>query len=76
MLGLETQHCSNISAASHPDVIQVVKTHASWQQRQGSGGSWKPWGHRCDALAELLPSDPVAACFAMQQPNYYGCLRM
>lgn len=63
-----------ISAAAHPDVIQVVKTYCFGSNTKvvvvpENGGVTD-----AQALTELLAGDPQAACFYMQQPNYYGCL--
>ena len=55
-------------------MIQVVKTYCFGSNAKvvvvpETGGVTD-----ADALAELLAADPQAACFYMQQPNYYGCL--
>ena len=61
-----------LSATTHPDVIQVVKTYCF-----GSGAEVvivpeKDGVTDVDALKDLL--DDKAACFYVQQPNYYGNL--
>lgn len=63
-----------ISAASHPDVIQVVKTYCFGSNTKVVVVPEADGVTDAQALAELLAADPQAACFYMQQPNYYGCL--
>ena len=63
-----------ISAASHPDVIQVVKTYCFGSNTKVVVVPEADGVTDADALAELLAADPQASCFYMQQPNYYGCL--
>lgn len=63
-----------VSAAVNPQVIQVIQTYCF-----GSGAPMVlvPASQgRTDlqALKDLLEQDPQAACFYVQQPNYYGCL--
>ena len=63
-----------ISAASHPDVIQVVKTYCFGSNAKVVVVPEADGVTDAEALAELLAADPQASCFYMQQPNYYGCL--
>jgi len=61
-----------ISATAHPDVIETVRTYCTAAGTQleivpSKGGKTDP-----AALKALL--DDTAACFLLQQPNYYGLL--
>ena len=61
-----------VSGATHPGVVQVMKTYSF-----GSGNSLtvipaKDGVTDLDALKEALDNDPEAACFYLQQPNFYG----
>ena len=63
-----------ISAASHPDVIQVVKTYCFGSNAKVVVVPEADGVTDAEALRQLLADDPQAACFYVQQPNYYGCL--
>ena len=61
-----------VSAAAHPGVVKVMQTYCF-----GSGTKLvvipsKDGVTDIDALKEALDNDPEAACFYLQQPNFYG----
>lgn len=61
-----------ISETVNPAVIRVIKTYCFGSNTKvvmvpEKGGVTDP-----EALKELLRGDPQAACFYVQQPNYYG----
>lgn len=61
-----------VSAAAHPGVVKVMQTYCF-----GSGTKLvvipsKDGLTDMDALKEALENDPEAACFYLQQPNFYG----
>lgn len=63
-----------LSAAAHPDVIQVVKTYCFGSDTKVVLVPETDGVTDVEALETMLANDPQAACFYMQQPNYYGCL--
>ena len=63
-----------ISATSHPDVIQVVKTYCFGSNTKVVVVPEADGVTDSAALQSLLADDPAAACFFVQQPNFYGCL--
>ncbi len=63
-----------LSAAANPDVIQVVKTYCFGSDTKVVLVPETDGVTDMEALETMLANDPQAACFYMQQPNYYGCL--
>lgn len=63
-----------ISAAANPQVIQVVKTYCFGSSTDVVTVPEKDGATDQDALKALLEADPQAACFYVQQPNYYGII--
>ena len=61
-----------LSATTHPQVIEVVKTYCFGSGAQVVMVPEKDGVTDADALRELL--DDTASCFYVQQPNYYGNL--
>lgn len=67
------RHKACVSAAVHPEMLEVLKTYCYGSDTDlvivpARQGMTDP-----DALAEAL-QDPEIACFLMQQPNFYGCI--
>lgn len=67
------RHKACVSAAVHPEMLEVLKTYCYGSDTDlvivpARQGVTDP-----DALAEAL-QDPEIACFLMQQPNFYGCI--
>ena len=61
-----------VSETTHPNVIQVMKTYCFGSDTKlvivpASGGLTD-----MEELEQLLKEDPSAACFYVQQPNFYG----
>ena len=61
-----------VSAAANPGVIEVIKTYCFGSNTKVVIVPEKDGVTDADALKELMGSDPQAACFYVQQPNYYG----
>ena len=61
-----------LSATTHPQVTEVVKTYCFGSGAQVVMVPEKDGVTDADALRELM--DGTAACFYVQQPNYYGNL--
>ena len=59
-----------LSATTHPQVIQVVKTYCFGSGAEVAVIPEKDGVTDQEALKEML--DDKAACFYVQQPNYYG----
>ena len=57
--------CKSGRYRGHEDILL-------WQQYKGCYGSGKDGVTDGAALEEMLKADPQAACFYVQQPNYYG----
>jgi glycine dehydrogenase subunit 1 len=63
-----------VSSAAHPDTIRTMRTYAF-----GANTEIRlvPTANRATdaaALKEMLEEDNTAACFYLQQPNYYGTI--
>jgi glycine dehydrogenase subunit 1 len=64
-----------VSETAHPQIIQTIKTYCF-----GSGAAVKIVPAREDGttdlgkLQELLAGDAAAACFYLQNPNFYGLI--
>lgn len=63
-----------LSAAANPDVIRVVQTYCFGSDTPVVIVPEADGVTDLNALETMLANDPQAACFYMQQPNYYGCL--
>lgn len=63
-----------VSAAAHPGVIQVIKTYCFGSNAKVVTVPEKDGVTDAKALEDMIKADPQAACFYVQQPNYYGCL--
>lgn len=63
-----------VSEAAHPDTIRTVRTYAFGADTQVCLVPLKNGVTDSDALKELLAQDNTAACFYLQQPNYFGNL--
>ena len=63
-----------ISAAANPGVIEVMKTYCFGSNTKVVMVPEKDGVTDGAALEEMLKADPQAACFYVQQPNYYGNL--
>ena len=61
-----------ISAAANPVVIEVMKTYCFGSNTKVVMVPEKDGVTDGAALEEMLKADPQAACFYVQQPNYYG----
>ena len=61
-----------ISATTHPDVIETVRTYCDGAGTELIVVPAKDGVTDISALSELLNSD--TSCFLVQQPNYYGIL--
>ena len=61
-----------ISAAANPGVIEVMKTYCFGSNTKVVMVPEKDGVTDGAALEEMLKADPQAACFYVQQPNYYG----
>lgn len=61
-----------ISAAANPGVIEVIKTYCFGSNTEVVIVPAKDGVTDQEALEEMLKADPQAACFYVQQPNYYG----
>lgn len=61
-----------ISATANPGVIEVMKTYCFGSNTKVVMVPEKDGVTDAAALEELLKADPQAACFYVQQPNYYG----
>lgn len=67
------RHKAYVSAAAHPGVIQVMKTYCFGSNTELITVPAKNGVTDLDELAKMLAADPEAACFYLQQPNFYGC---
>lgn len=63
-----------ISAAAHPGVIEVIKTYCFGSNAKAVLVPQKDGVTDASALEEMIKADSQAACFYVQQPNYYGCV--
>ena len=63
-----------ISAAANPGVIEVMKTYCFGSNTKVVLVPEKDGVTDAGALKEMIGADPQAACFYVQQPNYYGCI--
>lgn len=61
-----------VSAAANPGVIDVIRTYCFGSNAKAVIVPEKDGVTDGDALKEMLKADPQAACFYVQQPNYYG----
>lgn len=61
-----------ISEAAPPEVIQVIKTYCFGSNTKVVMVPEKDGVTDSEALKSLLSQDLQAACFYVQQPNYYG----
>lgn len=61
-----------VSAAANPGVIEVIKTYCFGSNTKVVIVPEKDGVTDREALEEMLKADPQAACFYVQQPNYYG----
>ena len=63
-----------ISGAANPQVIQVIKTYCFGSNTDVVVVPQKDGVTDAEALEKLIKEDKEAACFYVQQPNYYGML--
>ncbi|QAT49164.1 aminomethyl-transferring glycine dehydrogenase subunit GcvPA [Caproiciproducens sp. NJN-50] len=63
-----------LSAATHPDTIRTVRTYAFGANAEVRLVPIKDGATDADALKTLLSEDKTAACFFLQQPNYFGTI--
>lgn len=63
-----------VSAASHPDTIRTIRTYAFGADTQVCLVPEKDGATDASALKDLLEQDKTAACFFLQQPNYFGTI--
>lgn len=63
-----------VSAAAHPDAIETVKTYCFGADSPVKTVPAKDGATDVEALRAMLAQDTGAACFYMQQPNFYGIL--
>ena len=61
-----------VSATTHPGVIQVMKTYCFGSNTRLEIVHAKDGLTDLESLKEALSKDPEAACFYLQQPNFYG----
>lgn len=61
-----------VSETTHPGVIQVMKTYCFGSNTELKVISAVDGLTNLDELKEALEADPSAACFYVQQPNFYG----
>ncbi|MBQ5441888.1 MAG: aminomethyl-transferring glycine dehydrogenase subunit GcvPA [Firmicutes bacterium] len=61
-----------VSATTHPWVIQVMKTYCFGSNTKLVVLPSKDGVTDIEALKEALGNDPEAACFYLQQPNFFG----
>ncbi len=61
-----------VSAAAHPGVVKVMQTYCFGSNTKLVVIPSKDGLTDMDALKEALDNDPEAACFYLQQPNFYG----
>ena len=61
-----------VSETTHPGVIQVMKTYCFGSNTELKIISASDGLTDLDDLKESLEADPSAACFYVQQPNFYG----
>ena len=61
-----------VSATTHPRVIQVMKTYCFGSNTRLEIVHAKDGLTDLESLKEALSKDPEAACFYLQQPNFYG----
>lgn len=63
-----------LSACSHPDTIRTVQTYCFGANAKCRIVPEQNGVTDQNALRDLLAQDPGAACFYLQQPNFYGNL--
>ena len=63
-----------VSAAANPQVIEVIRTYCFGSNTRVVLVPEKDGITDALALEEMIKADPQAACFLVQQPNYYGNL--
>lgn len=61
-----------VSAVANPGVIDVIRTYCFGSNAKVVIVPEKDGVTDGDVLKEMLEADPQAACFYVQQPNYYG----
>lgn len=63
-----------VSGATNPDVIRTIKTYAWGANAEVRIVPAKDGSTDAGALEEMLGGDKGAACFYLQQPNYFGTI--
>lgn len=63
-----------VSAAAHPDTIRTVRTYAFGANAEVKLVPARDGATDANALRELISGDKTAACFYLQQPNFYGTI--
>lgn len=63
-----------VSAAASPGTIEVIKTYCFGSDTRVVIVPEKDGVTDTQALEDMIKADPQAACFYVQQPNYYGNL--
>lgn len=61
-----------VSATANPSVTEVIKTYCFGSNTKVVIVPEKDGVTDAAALEEMIKTDPQAACFYVQQPNYYG----
>jgi glycine dehydrogenase subunit 1 len=61
-----------VSSTTHPSTIQVMKTYCFGSNTKLVVVPEKDGLTDKEALKKMLSEDPEAACFYLQQPNFYG----
>jgi len=63
-----------VSSAAHPDTVRTIRTYAFGANAEVRLVPVKDGATDADALKTLLAQDKTAACFYLQQPNFFGTL--
>ena len=63
-----------VSAAAHPDTIRTVRTYAFGANAEVKLVPAKDGATDAEALQKMISGDKTAACFYLQQPNFYGTI--
>ena len=63
-----------VSAAAHPDTIRTVRTYAFGANAEVRLVPARDGATDADALEKMIAGDKAAACFYLQQPNFYGTI--
>ena len=72
MCRTESTRSLPVSETTHPGVIQVMQTYCFGSNTKLVVVPARDGLTDMEELTELLKEDPEAACFYVQQPNFYG----